>query len=134
MRMIESDIKLFRNEFASAMRALEKRFNISVNIGNISYNSAGFNSKLTVKCIDSNGETMTDPRAEANAKWAVRGKGIDPCTSNVIGEFWVTRSGETVKVIDYKTKNSRYPLIYVKDSEHDNRQFKAPVSVLVRRA
>lgn len=42
----------FRGEFAIAVQQLEKEFGVSISLGNISYNSEEFRTKMTVKTGD----------------------------------------------------------------------------------
>jgi len=133
MRMIESDLKLFRHEFAAKMESLEKRFNIKINLGNISYNDAGFTSKISVKRIDiDTGTVMIDPNAEKKARLhlSIHLKDANICMGPIFGEKWKTICGNIITITDWKSKNSRFPVIY----EHDGKTYKGQVNLITGRA
>jgi replication initiation and membrane attachment protein DnaB len=51
MKMTTENLKKFREEFANTVKNLEKEFGVSIKIGNISFDSDSFKSKLEVKNI-----------------------------------------------------------------------------------
>jgi hypothetical protein len=107
MEIKERAIKQFRIDFAKAMKSLEEEYGVKVEIGNISYNSAGFHSRLEVKNLTASGELAVDPIHEAKAKRAM-GSALTP----VIGHWYELANGNVVEIHDYDSKKIKYPFLY----------------------
>ena len=58
--MNKSKITMFRGEFAIAVQQLEKEFGVSISLGNISYTSKEFRTKMTVTSGDKSTEPTKD--------------------------------------------------------------------------
>jgi hypothetical protein len=138
MKMDAGNIMNFRADFTKTVKELEEKYGVKMLLGNISYNEGGFHTKLEVKNRNENGDIMANPQHEAKAKYAFRmagmdamleGKGLDP--GGVIGSYFETKNGEIIKVIDFDSKKSRYPLIFIKQDQHG--QFKASINIILRR-
>jgi len=133
MNMNEQTLKEFRADFASAVAQLEKNYNVKINLNNISYNDAGFHTKLEVKNMWG-GKPIVDRNLEMRACRAVARK-LFHCNEihsdfdgGFIGAQWLTIKGEVITIVDFKTKNSRYPLIFTKAGHTGT--FKGPIELL----
>lgn len=126
--MNEETIKRFRKDFERAVEALELQYNAKISLGNISYNSAGFHTKLELRSKTEDGKLEVDPRHEFNARMAF--KEYLRHEGPVIGHKFELRSGTIVRVVDYDTKKPKYPVIY----EHGNQKYKGSPQAFLRSA
>ncbi len=55
MKIDGTNVKMFRNDFADAVRALEAQYDVKISIGNISMRADKFTSSFTVKNNKVNG-------------------------------------------------------------------------------
>tara|TARA_R110000851_G_C12892020_1_gene547244 strand:+ start:317 stop:643 length:327 start_codon:yes stop_codon:yes gene_type:complete len=58
--MNKSKITMFRGEFAIAVQQLEKEFGVSISLGNVTYTSNEFRTKMTVTSGDKSTEPTRD--------------------------------------------------------------------------
>jgi len=132
MEMSQTNITMFRNAFNSKMKELEAEFGVKVNLGNISYNNAGFHTKMEVKNLDlSTGTVMINPRNESAAKRAFVAKfGSDILSDGIIGKRFHLWNGGVITITDFDTKKPKYPILY----EKDGKRFKCSVSSIEGRA
>lgn len=121
MEMSKSQFNEFRSEFAEAMKALEERFGVSIEMGNIRYDDDYFTSKMTVTNKTVSGYkitevSVTDAMSDLNAV--------------TIGSRWKKDGGNTIyTVVDYKGNRPKYPWII--ESENGAR-YKCPSNVFGR--
>jgi hypothetical protein len=86
MEINTQTLKLFRGDFQNAVSELEKKYNLSINIGNISYTTDGFHTKLTATKTDESHERIDNSWSEnalfygLDATW--QGKTFTPRASN----------------------------------------------------
>jgi hypothetical protein len=115
MEMSNSELAKFRNWFNFQMKNAESEFGIKVTIGNISYNEAGFNTKLEAKNLTKTGEIMIDPIHEDKARYvfSMAGLGSGP----VIGHKWELKDGNIVRIKDYNSRRSAYPVSYTRNGQ-----------------
>ena len=113
MKMNSNEIDRFRTDFASALGWVEQKYGVKINIGRISYNTAGFRSKLEVHNIDENtGVVIQDPSIEIKAARAFRMHGKDPGVQPIIGGKFIMTNGKIITISGYNSRNSRYPVLY----------------------
>lgn len=67
MQFSNQEFKRFRERFKEVVEPLQKEFQISIDIGNINYNSDQFTSKIT--CINLEGEKLTENSDIERVKW-----------------------------------------------------------------
>ena len=85
MQISSSNIKLFREDFKQAMKALEQKHGVSIALGNVSYDSNMFRGKMTV--TNTNGSKVETP-------------------SKKVPSTYTPRLGDTVKITHKKVDPS----------------------------
>ena len=132
MEMSKSNINGFRGDFARAVKSLEEKYGVTINLGNISYNNAGMHTKLEVKNLDGEtGTAMVNPRNEFRARMAFvqkfgNGIGDEP----IIGSKWHLWNGGVITISDYDSKKPKYPILY----ERGGQRFKCSIGSIEGRA
>ena len=111
--------KAFRVEFQEAVEDLEKKFNIKLKLGSISYNTIQFNSKITGTFQTEEAKKDVEDLFRMNAK----GFGVDPDWYHLVVK---EKSGEEFRILDINTRASKNVLNIERIS--DGQRFGASVN------
>jgi len=134
MQMDENSLKRFRADFANSVKALEQSYGVKISLGNISYNEARFTSKVTVMNLDEIGKPKIDPNAERKARFhlSLQIQNANICQGPIFGTQWKTIMGEIITIVDWKSRNNKYPVVYTKGN--NGQQYKSSVRYITGRA
>jgi hypothetical protein len=108
----KANLRELRGEIDNALNSVASKYGIKLTISNISFSADNFRTKLEGKCTVVNESGVT----------------VVKLPHHVPETF--TYNGKTWKVVDYKPRNTKYPIIAVKINDVDNRRFKLPSSVI----
>jgi hypothetical protein len=118
MQMNEKNIGEFRKAFQIAMKDLEKYFDVQIEIKNIRFNEAAFHTQLDVKNVDGNGRVAIEPLHEMKAQYALRHIGSQSLKARgVIGQKFLLANNSVVTIVDFDSKKSKYPVLYIRDGK-----------------
>ncbi len=118
------DAQTIRTEINDALEAIAKKYNSSVDLGNIKY-GGNLEMKLTFsKMTEGIFGTYADTN-ETKAFKSMEYKHKIPADA-LHNEF--THKGEKIKIIGYKTSRPKYPISY----EKDGRGFKCSADYMLR--
>ena len=114
MDINKKTLKQFRTEFAETVKDLESKFGLVLSIGNISYNSDQFTTKLTCTAVGdlSEGKSREEAQFKANAPKF----GFQPEDYNKE----VTIHGETFRFVGFKP-NARKNTCVILDVSKDKK-------------
>lgn len=97
----------------SALAEIEKSENVVINLGNIKYSAVEFNS--SIKLTDKSDPQLLD---KSNKSKSSR-YGF---AQNIVGYKFVGNSGKEFTITEFKTRNTKYPIIGV-DSQGKSYKF-----------
>ena len=120
MEMTKNELKSFRTDFTVAVSALEKRFGVKIELGNISYNQTSFTTRLTCTNLAENGEKA------GNAEMFNMYKTLYGLKAN-LGDSYKDYKGLTYTIMDINPRRTKYPLV-VKCS--DGKRYKVSVDMV----
>ena len=108
----KSNLRDLRTSIDAALNEVASKYGIKLTIGGIAFSADNFRAKLEGKCtvVTESGDTVVK------------------LPSHLPQTF--TYNGKTWKVVDYKPRNTKYPIIAVKINDIDTRRFKLPSSVV----
>ena len=86
----------FRTDFESAVKVLEQKYNVKVDLGSITYNSTSFRAKVTVNDKSANPAEVFAAKA---SKWKMCGQGIK---ADWYGKFFTSSEGKKYKIVDLR--------------------------------
>ena len=107
----------FREDFNTAMKNLEKKYGIQVQLGNMSYSDTNFTGKFEAKSIDASGKAAIDMRYEPSAKLALYCTDLsdefqkEVQSRGVLGQNFVGQNGLTYTVIDFQPRKPKFCFI-----------------------
>jgi len=141
MKMTNAKIAEFRNDFRAAMKALETKYGVTVDMGNCKYSSDVMTfTNLKVTNVSDSGEKAVNPRSEFYAKIAMGAHLLKSGFSKaevqeivdvgVIGKTWVLNDGRRIKITDWNTRAPKYAVIF----ECDGQGYRCSVSAINGRA
>jgi len=103
-------IKNFRGDFAQAVADLEKKYDMKISLGSISYDENSFKTRMSVAKIDT---ATKAPVVSANTNYKInylaKAAGIN-FNSNFVGSTYHI-AGKVLTVTDYQSRKSKYPVI-----------------------
>ena len=94
MEITRQSLEAFRKDFKSAVKDLEAQYGIKVDLGNITYDSTMFRTKMTV--------------TKRNENVVVPSDNASP--TELIGRT-ISLKGEKYEVVDYKPSRPKYPMV-----------------------
>ena len=125
-------VQSFRSDFADAMKKLEKKYGVTVSIGNIKYNANNFRTQLEAKAIDKKtGKATVDPRMEFAARIALKKVGTIDFASiekGVIGKQFKLSTGETATVVNFNPRKPKYCFAI----EINGKGYNCPATMLIK--
>lgn len=102
----------FRKDFSEAVKKLEEKYGMSIQLGNIRFTENSLSSKIEAFEKTENGEKPFDKAANAKAKLELKYSGLfEDLPDVVIGANVQLSNGENGVLIDYKSKAHKYPFI-----------------------
>lgn len=116
----KTELNLFRKDFAEAVKDLEKKYGVKLELHAISYSDIEFHTKLTATKIGENGEKQIDTTAFGWMKELLGFKGN-------LGDSYTDRKGVTYTVYNLDPKKPKYAVL-LKGS--DGKSYKAPVATV----
>ena len=120
MEITKNNLRIFRNDFADAVKELESVYEVKIELGSISYNESSFKSRLTVTNIGDNGVP------ESNSKdFPLYAKmlGVPPEWMN---KEFMTHNGDKLRIIGL---NPRRPKNAVElEGVNDGKKYKASIA------
>lgn len=120
MEITKSELKNFRNDFDAAVKALEEKYGVTVQLGNITFSEMKFTSKMTV----TNKETKSGVSAEqAEFNDLAPMYGFEP--SDYLKEF--VQGGRTYTFVGFNPRAKKSPIKLRRD---DGRGVKCSVNSL----
>ena len=126
MNITRDEIKKFRTEFENAMKPLETKYNMKINLGSISFSQLEFHTKMTCTNLDEKGEKRVDEKFFDIMKDFLGFEGN-------LGDSYRGLNGITYTIVDLDSKKHKYPVI-IKGS--DGKQYKntvASVNAMLKR-
>jgi len=90
----KNTLKDFRKDFAIAVKSLEEKYGVCIEIPNIRFSQDEFNTKMSVKNINENGEKITDTMKEEVFELYAASMGIKGSFN-----FVFVHKGETLQVV-----------------------------------
>jgi hypothetical protein len=113
----KTEFDLFRKDFAEAVKDLEKKYGVKLELHSISYNDIEFRTKLTATKIGETGEKKIDTSAFSWMKDLL-------CFKGNLGDSYTDHKGITYTVCNLDPKKPKYAVI-LKGS--DGKQYKTTV-------
>ena len=114
----------FRKDFSEAMKKLEEKYGMNIQLGNIRFTENSMSSKIEAFEKTENGEKPFDKIANAKAKFELKFAGLfEDLPDVVIGANVQLSNNENGILIDYKSKSHKYPFIV----EVANKQYKVSI-------
>lgn len=116
----KTEFDLFRKDFAEAVKGLEKKYGVKLELHSISYSDIEFHTKLTATKVGETGEKEIDTSAFSWMKELLGFKGN-------LGDSYTDRRGVTYIVYNLDPKKPKYAVL-LKGS--DGKNYKAPVATV----
>jgi hypothetical protein len=113
----KTELNLFRKDFGEAVKGLEKKYGVKLELHSISYSDIEFHTKLTATKVGESGEKEVDTKTFGWMKELLGFKGN-------IGDKY-TSNGVTYTVCDLDPKKPKYAVL-LKGS--NGKSYKAPVA------
>jgi hypothetical protein len=111
--MITRDqLKSFSKDFPSAVKSLEEKYGIKIQLGSISYSETEFHARINCTEVTPSGEKKVDID---NFNWLKQYLGF----KGNIGDTYTDRKGITYTVYDLDGKKPKFPVL-VKGSDGKN--------------
>lgn len=111
MNINKASLKVFRQDFQDAVKDLEEKHGISIDLGNIAFNDDSFRSKIEVTNVDPSGNKV-DQGAIDFEKYANR-YGLTADHLNKEFSF----DGTRYILVGLKPRNRKYPFIVKRVSD-----------------
>lgn len=102
MEITKTTLTAFRVDFADAVKELENKYGVAIQMKKIGYSSDDFSAKIEVKNKDSQGEIIDSTFATYASLF-----GLDPSWQ---GKSFIGGTGKTLKVIGLNTRRSKNPV------------------------
>lgn len=123
MDITDSNLWLFEKDFMEAVISLEKKYDVTISLGRITYNENQFYTKMTV-------ENGRDPDLIAehnfdNEVWKYADIGLK---KGMYRQLFLNRNGEKFAILGFIPNAKKYPLHVVRFS--DGTHFKVPKSFI----
>lgn len=106
MNINPSTLRDFRKDFSEAMAALQEKYDVTIDIGNINYNPNEFYTRLTVK----NGRDK-DAIARADFDRDVWRYERLNLSEGMYNRIFLGRDGKTYALKGFNTRSPKYPLV-----------------------
>lgn len=113
------ELKSFRKDFSDAVKSLEKKYDVKIEFGNISYSETEFHGKVT--CTKTSAIGAVKQVNLSNFNWLKEVLGF----KGNIGDSYTDHKGVTYTVYDLDGKKPKFPVL-LKGS--DGKNYKAPVA------
>lgn len=117
----KDELKKFRIDFTETVKDLEKKYNVKVELGSISFGETSFHVKMTCDRVNSDGSKKVD-EDKFNALAGLYGLNAK------IGDTYAI-SGITFTITDFDSKKPKYPVLSVGS---DGKSYKAPIEYVNR--
>ena len=112
MEINDKNLRAFRNDFMKAVEALEEQYDVSISMGNITYEEERFTAKITV---NKGRDPEEIARAEFDANvWKFAHLGLAP---GMYRRVFIGYTGERYALIGLNTRAPKYPLIIARISD-----------------
>jgi len=109
MEITPGNLRHFRVEFVEAMVALEEKYGLKIELGNITYDNNEFRGRLT--CSDTSnlekGQSPRDKKLEEDYKNHCQVFGLKP---EWLGQTFIS-NGEKMTIVGLKTRASKRPVV-----------------------
>ncbi len=112
----KDELKMFRKDFSEAVKGLEKKYGVKLELHNISYTDIEFHTKLSATKVGESGEKQVDTSDFSWMKELLGFKGN-------LGDSY-TQRGVTYTIYNLDPKKPKYAVL-LKGS--DGKSYKAPV-------
>lgn len=99
----KTELKAFRQDFANAVKDLEKKYGVKVELGNISYGETEFHTKMTCTKTTNDGKKKVDTKEFELLKDLLGFKGS-------IGDKYVSK-GVTFTITGLDAKKPKFPVL-----------------------
>jgi hypothetical protein len=116
----KSEFASFRKDFSEAVKGLEKKYGVTLELHNISYSDVEFHTKLTATKIGENKEKQVNID---DFNWLKQFLGF----KGNIGDNYTDRKGVTYTVYNLDGKKPKFPVLL---RGSDGKTYKAPVDVV----
>ena len=118
----KTELNLFCKDFSEAVKGLEKKYGVKLELHSIGYSDIEFHTKLTATKVGESGEKEIDTSAFGWMKDLL-------CFKGNLGDSYTDRKGITYTVYNLDPKKPKYAVL-LKGS--DGKNYKAPVDVVNR--
>ena len=111
MEITKSNLRIFRQDFKNTVESLQKEYDVTIDMGNITYGDEEFHFKVDV----TNGDR---PEAERNKfiKVLKRNSWKYPALNNDSYGKDITINHEACKIVGIKPRASKYPIVAIKEN------------------
>jgi hypothetical protein len=116
----KTELNLFRKDFGEAVKELEKKYGVKLELHSISYSDIEFHTKLTATKVGESGEKQVDTSAFSWMKELLGFKGN-------LGDSYTNHKGVTYTVYNLDPKKPKYAVL-LKGS--DGKTYKASVPMV----
>lgn len=120
MEINKSNLKTFRAEFAEAVKTLEKKHAVKIALGNISFSSEQFSSKITVQNLDGGGSPSVK-----NGTWRLYAYLFNVNPEWEGRTFRTTNSAEDLKIVGLNPRRPKNPVELI--GVTSGKSFKCPI-------
>ena len=110
------ELKEFRVDFQDVVKGLEKKYNVKIELGSISFGETEFHTKLTATKTDASGNKQEDT---SHFKMLAELYGLKAS----LGDSYKAK-GITFTIYNIDTKKSKYPSL---THGSDGKNYKAPI-------
>ena len=97
-------LKTFRTDFSKAVESLEKKYNVKIEVGAISYDSTHFTFKANCTALNENGKKEVDKSTFEAFKVALGLKGN-------LNDRYKASNGVIMTIVDIDPRKPKYPVL-----------------------
>lgn len=116
----KTELNLFRKDFSEAVKGLEKKYGVKLELHSISYSDIEFHTKLTATKIGETGEKQVDSKTFNWMKELLGFKGN-------IGDAYTDHKGITYTVYDLDPNKPKFSVLL---RGSNGKTYKAPVDIV----
>lgn len=121
MKITPTTIRTINGEISNALKAIEAKYGVKIELGNSSYTASNYRTKLTVSSVSADG-VVQSPLAQNFERY----RKIEGISASIkVGDTF-RYNGKTFVLKGYDTKKRKYPII----AEYGGSTYKLPVSSL----
>jgi hypothetical protein len=119
--LTKDELKNFRVDFSNTIKDLEKKYNLKIELSNISFDESSFHTKMVCTKISENGNKIIDMKKFNMCKE------LYGLNANVGDKF--TAKGIILTVTDFDTRKSKQPVLLIGS---DGKSYKCSVDAVNR--